>query len=452
MPPRRHPRSWLADRLRSAAGAVQRLAGRVEPAGQLPAPPPVGVPVATPRRFGEPPQHWLDLVANHAPGLLHDLDLDPRAAEPAERPDDPAGGPGFGDRVDQDGPNRWTATTRPTQPVGEGAGLPDDPVGRPAPSAGGRRTPGTVGRRATGTVERPGRATSMRGPDLTAHSDGRGSAAPATHGTVGNDATVGAAYGVDGPEVVSGGARPDGSRSTGGTGRSVYPSSATDRSGSPGTSGASPRGSSDASEVASTAEAPLASDADRRPPGRLLDGWRLRPPSGRIAATGPARDARPPADPSELPRIGQSTYPTPTEILEDFGPSRGTFLPRSTTDFADVSGPDRRPVGGEVAAADGGRWPALPDDRARQQVGDRAGYHTGHRNGPTARAAGAGWIGAAHRDPGGGRGPESGLFQPDATALDPWPALPDDTALWSVTGAPLDAAQPTRLDREQAGD
>ncbi|MGC4835588.1 hypothetical protein ACLQ3D_13920 [Micromonospora vinacea] len=44
------------------------------------------------------------------------------------------------------------------------------------------------------------------------------------------------------------------------------------------------------------------------------------------------------------------------------------------------------------------------------------------------------------------------MFQADATALDPWPALPDDTALWSVAGAAVDTAQLTRLDREQAGD
>ncbi|MEV4388028.1 hypothetical protein AB0J68_20305, partial [Micromonospora sp. NPDC049580] len=71
MPPRRRPRSWLAGRLRSAAGAVQRLAGLVENTGVPPAP-----PAEVPRRLGEPPQHWLNLVAAHAPGLLRELDLD----------------------------------------------------------------------------------------------------------------------------------------------------------------------------------------------------------------------------------------------------------------------------------------------------------------------------------------------------------------------------------------
>ncbi|MGC4866529.1 hypothetical protein ACLQ3B_13975 [Micromonospora sp. DT53] len=44
------------------------------------------------------------------------------------------------------------------------------------------------------------------------------------------------------------------------------------------------------------------------------------------------------------------------------------------------------------------------------------------------------------------------MFQADATAVDPWPALPDDSALWSVAGAALDTAELTRLDREQVGD
>jgi hypothetical protein len=41
------------------------------------------------------------------------------------------------------------------------------------------------------------------------------------------------------------------------------------------------------------------------------------------------------------------------------------------------------------------------------------------------------------------RSPETG---------DPWPALPDDGAVWTVPGDPLDAAHLGRLDREQAGD
>ncbi|MGC4813908.1 hypothetical protein ACLQ29_25535 [Micromonospora sp. DT228] len=93
-------------------------------------------------------------------------------------------------------------------------------------------------------------------------------------------------------------------------------------------------------------------------------------------------------------------------------------------------------------------WPALPGERARpgQQGGESVGPHAALRDGPAAGAAGFGWIGSAHRDPGGRRGPG----QPDAAA-DRWPALPDDSALWSVAGAALDTAHLTRMDREQAG-
>ncbi|MGW3890601.1 hypothetical protein ACWD69_18090 [Micromonospora chokoriensis] len=439
MPPRQRPRNWLASRLRSAAGAVERLAGRVEPVGQ----PRQEPPSDPPRRFGEPPQHWLDVVATHAPGLLRDLDLDLPAAEPAQGRDDPADG--FGDRIGQDGPDRRTAVTRPVRPVEQSAGRAADSVGR--------RAPGTVSRD-PGTGGGLGHATGGRGPDLAAHSDGRGRPASATPDTVGDDGMVDAAYGVDGPEAVSGGAKPDGLPSMDGTGRSEDASNAADRSGSPGIGGASPQGSSDASDGATTAEVPLTSNADRRPPGRPPDGWRPRTP--------------------------------PTEILEEFGPSRGSYLPRSTADSADIGGArpsraaarDGRSDGGEastgwgsaprsassahtsaagedgVTEPGGGLWPALPDDRARsgQQVGERVGRPTGHRNGQAARAAGVAWIGSAHHDPGGGRGPERRVIQADATAFDPWPALPDDGALWTVPGDVLDTAHLGRLDREQAGD
>ena len=55
MPPRRHPRSWLAGRLRSAAGAVQRLAGQVEPTGHLPRRPPRGRADGRATPLREPP-------------------------------------------------------------------------------------------------------------------------------------------------------------------------------------------------------------------------------------------------------------------------------------------------------------------------------------------------------------------------------------------------------------
>ncbi|MEV4120134.1 hypothetical protein [Micromonospora sp. NPDC049645] len=83
----------------------------------------------------------------------------------------------------------------------------------------------------------------------------------------------------------------------------------------------------------------------------------------------------------------------------------------------------------------GGPWLALPGEPAP-------------RGRPTALPDAG--TGAA----GGQRAPSLDGPPPSAAARngDPWPALPDDTALWSVAGTPLDAAQLTRLDREQAGD
>ncbi|MGN9804715.1 hypothetical protein [Micromonospora sp. L32] len=108
-PPRPGPRSWLARRLRDAADAAERwsddpapTAGG-SPAGTTPGLPPAeagppahatpGLPLPgarpevppaeatrdVPRRPGQPPEHWLRLVAAHAPGLLRGLDVDPDA-------------------------------------------------------------------------------------------------------------------------------------------------------------------------------------------------------------------------------------------------------------------------------------------------------------------------------------------------------------------------------------
>ena len=93
MPQRPRPRNWLAARLRAAAEAVDPAAGPTAPvadqAGRFAAPttpvagptlaPPARRPdpadpaASAPRRPGQPPEHWLRVVAAHAPGLLHDL-------------------------------------------------------------------------------------------------------------------------------------------------------------------------------------------------------------------------------------------------------------------------------------------------------------------------------------------------------------------------------------------
>ncbi|RLP94141.1 hypothetical protein EAD89_04845 [Micromonospora sp. BL4] len=102
------------------------------------------------------------------------------------------------------------------------------------------------------------------------------------------------------------------------------------------------------------------------------------------------------------------------------------------------------PTGAELATAGGpadvaraagsGPWPALPDDPA----------WPGHRPDRTAATTGGAWTG------GSGRGPAGGGWS--AVTGDLWPALPDDRLLWTVPGAALNADDPGRLDREQAGD
>ncbi|SCF13580.1 hypothetical protein GA0074696_2936 [Micromonospora purpureochromogenes] len=123
-PPRPGPRSWLARRLRDAADAVERdLAPTTggSPDGTPPDRPPArvrpGVPSAeaardVPRRPGQPPEHWLRLVAAHAPGLLRGLDVDPDALPDAGSPAgarDPRGGP-----ADGAGGNRPPARSGPS--------------------------------------------------------------------------------------------------------------------------------------------------------------------------------------------------------------------------------------------------------------------------------------------------------------------------------------------------
>ncbi|MET8233158.1 hypothetical protein ABZS77_21070 [Micromonospora sp. NPDC005298] len=55
-------------------------------------------------------------------------------------------------------------------------------------------------------------------------------------------------------------------------------------------------------------------------------------------------------------------------------------------------------------------------------------------------------------EPRSGQWPVGPEFTPGASAVDPWPALPDDEPLWTVAASAPDAARLARLDREQAGD
>ncbi|WP_330466977.1 hypothetical protein [Micromonospora zamorensis] len=197
MPPRRHPRSWLAGRLRSAAGAVQRLAGRVEPTGHLPQRPPPDAPTAAPRRFGEPPRHWLDLVAAHAPGLLRDLDLDasPTDGGQIRGHDDQQDGPATTAVAPEDGPVRWADEPSRWSPA--------DRRGTPAGEDTGRSN-GTDGFRASGTRGGFGDTAGTSRTDAVTRPGGRGfrglwpSGRPGIFGVPGGAATADGVEPVDG--------------------------------------------------------------------------------------------------------------------------------------------------------------------------------------------------------------------------------------------------------------
>ncbi|MEU1643701.1 hypothetical protein [Micromonospora zamorensis] len=508
MPPRRHPRSWLAGRLRSAAGAVQRLAGRVEPTGHLPQRPPPDAPTAAPRRFGEPPRHWLDLVAAHAPGLLRDLDLDasPTDAGQIRDHDDQQDGPATAAVAPEDrpirgadGPIRWSPADRRGTPAGEDTGRS---AGTDGLRAGGTRggfgeTAGTSrtdsvtqadarGGRVLWSTGKPGSFGAPGGPATAGGVepvDGTGRAG--IHATVGDLGTAGrhniagqhgadgtatgvdgrgigvdgtatgiggTASGVGGPRTVDGAGRSGGSRSAGGTRRSdgtpdgLASGSAIRRGGAVG-GGASDAAVPPGGPGWGTPFEP----SDRRVPGRVWDGWRS--PFRRGPSTGSARPFGP-APRGDTPAVGGDGLPrasdrplAPEEFLDGLDPSS----PNSTADSTGRGGL------AAIEAADNGPWPALPGERkwSEQHAGPRPGQHRDQRAGHPGRwrdgDLGAG-SGGSTRDPGGGGWPASRAFRSTERTTDPWPALPDDGTLWTVPGNALDAAQLGRLDREQAGD
>ncbi|MGC4827347.1 hypothetical protein [Micromonospora arida] len=497
MPPRRRPRSWLAGRLRSAAGAVQRLAGRVEPAGHLPQP--SQTPEATPRRFGEPPQHWLDLVAVHAPGLLHDLDLDPSPVGNAEAGVRDGGQGESAGRVDADGA---------------------DPVAN-ARSGGPDRFGGLGGLGGSGRLGRSGRL---------GNSGGLGRL-----GRLGNEGDVG------GPGA-SGDKGPTRSRAEGRTGSSGRSSRAGDPDGT-GTGAAGPSGDRSPSSSSDLTTPPAGStwpDPSTSPAGRT---WPAGPgaavppvrratrgdttaldttafdttgvdTSGLPGADGPRQPVRsmvfgPHSSPSVRPHRAEAeaTRPTSHPSLDagwsgevDHGRSTGSSPVRPTA--GQLSG------GRDGLRGDSDGQPSPNEDQSGHLRGDAASATRMSPvdavavqpllNGPNRGGVGASWTGStatsagnpstsargdldrladggpwlalpgepappghptAQRDAGtgtAGGGRATGIDGPPPSAaarsVDPWPALPDDTALWSVAGASVDTTQLTRLDREQAGD
>ncbi|MFF0468654.1 hypothetical protein ACFYPX_14625 [Micromonospora zamorensis] len=505
MPPRRHPRSWLAGRLRSAAGAVQRLAGRVEPASHLPQRPP-DAPTAAPRRFGEPPRHWLDLVAAHAPGLLRDLDLDasPTDAGQIRFRDDQQDGPATtsgaspdGPIRGADGPIRWSPADRRGTPAGEGTGhsagtdgfLPGGTGGGFGDTAGTSRTdavtqPGGRGGRVLWSSGTPGSFGAPGGPATAGGDepvDGTGRAG--IHATVGDLGTAGrhniagqhgtdgtatgvdgraigvggtatgvggTASGVGGPRTVDGAGRSGGSRSAGGTRRSDgAPDGPAGGSAIRSGGGAVGGGSDAAVPPGGPGEGTPFEPSDRRAPGRMRDGWRLGSPFRRGPSTGSARPFGP-APRGDTPAVGGDGLPrasdrplAPEGFLDGLDPSS----PNSTADGTGWGGL------AAVEAADNGPWPALNGERtwSEQHAGQHRDQRAGHPGGWHDSDVGAG-SGGSTRDPGGGGWPASRAFRSTERTTDPWPALPDDGMLWTVPGDALDAAQFGRLDREQAGD
>ncbi|WP_433260264.1 hypothetical protein ACQPWR_16875 [Micromonospora vinacea] len=465
MPPRRRPRSWLARRLRSAAGAVQRLAGRVEPAGHRPTP--SQTPEPTPRRFGEPPQHWLDLVAAHAPGLLHDLDLDPSAIGNAEAGTaGPGGSTGRVDAAGADpvanaGSGRLGGSGRFAR-LGRSGREPD--VG--GPGASGDKGP-TTSRAGTwsGWSGRPSRVGDQ--PDGT----GTGAAGPSDGGAPSSSSDVatppaGSTW-PDASTPPSGSTWPAGPDAAEPPVREAAGRSATaiDASGSPRADG--PRQPVRSMVFGrhgspSSRPHPVETEATRTTPHPPLDAlWPggvdqgpspdsspVRPAADRLSAD---RDgfrsdsadgqAQPTKDQREHTRrvAGSPNRAFPVHRAASGRPGwpipGGIDAPWTDSTTTSVGNQSTSGRGDLARVVNGSPWLTLPGEPA-----------------PPGRTAALGDTGTGAVN--GGRSPDLDGPPLDVvvTSLDRWPALPDDTALWSVAGAAVDTAQLTRLDREQAGD
>ncbi|GGO27851.1 hypothetical protein [Micromonospora parathelypteridis] len=465
MPPRRHPRSWLAGRLRSAAGAVQRLAGRVEPAVPLPASPPSAPPTAAPRRFGEPPQHWLDLVSAHAPGLLHDLDLDmsPVGSDDATARDDRPGDTGSVGRLGGGvaGPATGGAVDGSTSVSGAvAAGRRGGVSGLAGPD--GSRSPGGTGR--SGRTPAPG-----DGPAGEAGSPGRGGASASGPDTpAGPSARPGA--GGD-PAPVRGSGLPR----AGETAQPVRPLVRPAISGPPATPGNDRQHRTNGPETTRPTPRPPATTgdllADRLSVGH--DGFRGdRDQSGDDQTR--SREAQPrftsgqPGFADDHPRFAGgrgdpgATRPSgpdsgatrrapagpDLDAVDRGAPWTGSAGATGAADAEGTTVDRRRDLG---HAASDWPWLALPDEPARPRQQPRR--PVGLRVDEAETVGGGAWAGGWGHVPTGGRSTSTGTPSStvEARVTDPWPALPDDATLWAVPGDALNDAQLSRLDREQAG-
>ncbi|MEU0549857.1 hypothetical protein [Micromonospora sp. NPDC005979] len=446
MQPRRRPRSWLAGRLRSVAGAVQRLAGRVDNPTAEPE-----RPAEPSRRLGEPPQHWVDLVAAHAPGLLRELDVDVDQAAPTRDETPPSAAPSR--RPDRSGePASPPVAGRTDRPVAAALGDPHPrarPGGagdhvRPGLEAGGPGHPDGGSERRLPIIRPaiPHGSTSSSG---TARSDGSASAD-------GRDS----AASVGGPFRAPAVAHPGEAVATPRTTPHLPPA--------PVPPGESVQG-------LGTARSPFS----RR---SALDATTSRHGRGGGRAGGPSWPALP-DEPAGPARLGE--HPTDRHARPHAGHHPEQHSDRLPDQRAGRLGEHHRePVadhhlGGRSRQLPEHRASPLPDQRPTGRYGGPDQHHAprhGERTRPDRdqradnRYAGVrrgGEVGRWDARPGYGTGtaevdgtgpwPVSAPFPSAAVGpgVDPWPALPDDGPLWTVPGTALDAGHERRLDREQAG-
>jgi hypothetical protein len=515
VPPRRLPRSWLAGRLRSAAGAVQRLAVRVEPAR----PDPSGSTRSAPRP-GEPPEHWLAVVAEHAPGLLRDLDATPAQWPPADpgRAASPAANGGY-DSDDPPGEGLGRAGLDRPATVDAARAVRHRPEDGKAARRDGRagidRSRGYDGgaRGAAGGFEYPGRP----GVRAAAGSGGGDESGAGDEFRAGGD--VGAAAGGG-----ASGRRGDTRGAVGGLAAAAVPGTSA-LSGAPAQAGA-----------AAGAAGELARPDESARGGRLVESGTRGGPDGVRGGAGWAADGgarplirpavpQPPASGSPPPDAHPAS-PSSRPPDEDSRPSGGTFPPRSGSTRAGVAG-DVLAVRRAALGSDGdgrgrhGRgggsgqgdeaglgtrpgsdaWPGMGSGQDGQpdamsavwqgrgiagRAGGPVGWADPARGSATPRGGTPTWDGRpdafdgggalSGRGGGAGSGPwpalpddgawtgsdghragraaagNGGAWTNAGAAQGPWPALPDDRPLWLVPADPLDAGHLRRLNREQAGD
>ncbi|WP_346533442.1 hypothetical protein [Micromonospora sp. DPT] len=471
-PPRPGPRSWLARRLRDAADAVERW-DRAPTAGGSPGEatpdlPPAGPPTQAtagllearpevpsagaardvPRRPGDPPEHWLRLVAAHAPGLLRGLDVDPDARSDA--------GPSTAARGLRGGPADGVAGNRP--PAGSGT---------PAlPPAGPLQPSGT----AAGSWPRKPDGSSPGDADTTV---GAWRGAPNGDSWPGDPGTGVGVNRAAGPSSPAAGRLPG----------VPDPSSRLDAAAPDSRPGPPPahswpgRPEHHRSRQSERRVRQPADDGDRSP-GRGAGAhprpaaWRIRPavpgPAagfGDLSHTGPSdggvhrhREALPPAGPGE-PRVDQSGPPAgqipATASAEGTtadgraGTATDRALRRGTTGGDDVGAlrfpaPWSVPTGARAATGHPGPPAGPGTDRVRGAYPDALARTAEH---PGVAAAARTGFDSASWSTDRWQPAQPGNGWPDAAAPtpapDPWPVLPDGPAGGGVRGVPPTGATTT---------